>query len=346
MNINWGEVIKNVAPAGIAAGAGMLNARAANQTERQAIERQTAQDAQRAEIDRAELALKREQDARAAQADAMRKALQSALIMNTGDASFSREGFRSPVANISFSGGSRPSALGAEGRQAAELLNNQALQSLMSEGKPKTEAVPKAGGAGGGGAMPQPDKSSVWEKALGMSTLGATLGPSIWGAMKGGGSFVDDAVKGTASKALEGGRSVMGGLNSIAGPAAMGAGLISNFMPEGAAKGAMSGASTGATLGSLVPGVGTAIGAGIGALVGGIKSHQNDTLGAREEFAKKLGYGNGKELEPLFQKLREAGRQDLVDIAIGKIGRHDKAGNQAWMQEVASVVPPAPGRRA
>jgi hypothetical protein len=108
-------------------------------------------DHENALMGRQELDLRQRNEGRTAQSDAYLKALKSALVMNMRDASFSRpEG----IPNISFSGGARPSALGAQGKEAASVLNNQALQSLMGGSKfdalPALEkfspsALPKAG---------------------------------------------------------------------------------------------------------------------------------------------------------------------------------------------------------
>jgi hypothetical protein len=109
--------------------------------------------AENAHQNRGDLDLKRRDETRTAQNDAFRNALRSALALNTQDVSANRpEG----VPNISFSGGARPSAIGAQGRQAAELVNQRALDTLMNPDEdyyemPDVEtfapsALPKASG--------------------------------------------------------------------------------------------------------------------------------------------------------------------------------------------------------
>lgn len=133
---------------------------------------QAMRDHENALINREVLKLRQAEDSRTTEEDNFRKALVSALGMNMQDAKFSREGFRSPVANISFSGGARPSALGTQGREAASLLNNQALQRLMA-GPPERTELPALERA----EMP---KASIWERlagpvGLGLSVAGAGL---------------------------------------------------------------------------------------------------------------------------------------------------------------------------
>lgn len=332
--MNWGEIIKTALPVAVPAAAGMLNARASNKTEREQMVRSDAQMAEQNAIARDRLALDQQEAARKAQEEAIRQGLQSALMMNMRDASFDRSGFRTPVANISFSGGSRPSAIGEQGQQLAQLMNQRAMLELMKGSEaPKGTAVPKSATARTSATPEAEDKGgSIWQKALTGGTLAATLGPSIWGAMKGGSKGVAKGLVGDVAGGA------MSGLNKFAGPAGMVAGIAAPFLPEGSARSAASGFSTGATIGSVVPGIGSAIGGGIGAAVGAIKGAQNDTLGRREDFAKSLGMGNGNELDPLFNALRAAGRDDLVDMAMNKIGKHDKKAEQMWEQEVASVL--------
>lgn len=80
-------------------------------------------------LDRADLDLKRRLDARLGQSDAYEKAIQGALGKNIQDVHMDRP---SGIPNISFTGGSRPSAIGPEGRAAASELNKQAMLKLMS----------------------------------------------------------------------------------------------------------------------------------------------------------------------------------------------------------------------
>lgn len=114
------------------------------------------------------------------QADAERKqafadALRSALAMNMQDAKFDRSGFKTPVANISFSGGARPSAIGAQGRDAGAMMNNSALQRLMSpepmQELPAAERVKAS----------EPSKASFWEKLAGPLGMGLTVAGQFGG---------------------------------------------------------------------------------------------------------------------------------------------------------------------
>ncbi len=212
MTVNWAEVLKAAAPIAT----GIARTGAANRTEQNATNIITSRDAEQAAIDRARLGLDRDrlgldqtQDARVAETDAVRKALQASLIKNTQDASFSRDGFRSPVANISFSGGARPSALGAQGQEIADLLYNKSLTSLMNGGAPKgpsSEAVPRGSGSGVPEYQPAETKTggSFWENALGIAGLGANALPSILSAF-GGPSATDVAAKAGAAMKGAGG---------------------------------------------------------------------------------------------------------------------------------------------
>jgi hypothetical protein len=92
-------------------------------------------------------------EGRASQNDAYKNALLSALALNTRDVSANRP---AGVPTISFSGGARPSAIGPEGRAAAQLMNRRSLDTLtnpaaltalpeMASFTPS--ALPKASGA-------------------------------------------------------------------------------------------------------------------------------------------------------------------------------------------------------
>lgn len=133
---------------------------------------QDASNFERALMDRELLDLKRREEARAAQKEAFGMALKSALAKNMQDVSFDRSGFKTPVANIKFSGGARPSAIGAEGREAASVMNNQALQSLMNPQGFNEMAAPERV------QFSEPQKASIWEKiagplSMGLSAVGA-----------------------------------------------------------------------------------------------------------------------------------------------------------------------------
>lgn len=79
---------------------------------------------------RADLDLKRRGDTRTAQSDSYKKALNSALAMNMKDVSLS--GLDPSIPKVSFGGGARPSAIGQEGRDAAGVMNKQAMGQLMN----------------------------------------------------------------------------------------------------------------------------------------------------------------------------------------------------------------------
>lgn len=97
--------------------------------ETQDAQRLAAQNAEEnARQGRAGIELNQKQDARASENNAYKNALLSALALNTKDVSANRP---SGVPTIAFSGGSRPSAIGAQGHQAAELANEHALDRLL-----------------------------------------------------------------------------------------------------------------------------------------------------------------------------------------------------------------------
>lgn len=79
-------------------------------------------------MDRAGLDLKRRQFGIDSEGDAFKKAMQSAVAKNIQDVNFS--GVPSDVPVIRFSGGNRPSAMGPEGRAAAALMNQKAMERL------------------------------------------------------------------------------------------------------------------------------------------------------------------------------------------------------------------------
>lgn len=85
--------------------------------------------AENAKQGRAEIDITRRKDTREASSDAYKNALRSSLALNTKDVTATRP---TGVPNISFSGGGRPSALGAQGRQAAEIMNQRSLERLLN----------------------------------------------------------------------------------------------------------------------------------------------------------------------------------------------------------------------
>lgn len=128
------------------AASGAADAAAANRGEetrtlltRDSLGMQAARDFENAQQNRAKLQLDQQDAARTSETDAYKKALKSALAMHMQDVSVNRP---DGVPMIRFSGGARPSAIGPEGREAAALLNNKALQRLMGDGDPRMELAP------------------------------------------------------------------------------------------------------------------------------------------------------------------------------------------------------------
>lgn len=109
----------------------------------------------------AQIEMQQKQDERDALNTAYKNALRSSLALNMSDTHFARpEG----VPDFSVSGGPRPSALGAQGKEAASLMNAKAIEALMNPEKltalpmpepyslsdlPKTSALDNVLGAAG-----------------------------------------------------------------------------------------------------------------------------------------------------------------------------------------------------
>lgn len=104
-------------------------------------------------------------DQRAAQQAAYQNALRAAFASNAQDVNIDRSQFRSNVPTIRFSGGSRPSAIGPIGRQAAQLMAQQSLQQLQNP-QPYMK-LPNV-------AFPEPSKAGFWEKLAGPVAFGMT----------------------------------------------------------------------------------------------------------------------------------------------------------------------------
>jgi hypothetical protein len=79
---------------------------------------------------RARIEMDQKESSRDALNDAYKNALRSSLAMNMQDSMVG--GLPKGVPNISFGGGARPSAIGAEGKAAAGALNASAMRSLMN----------------------------------------------------------------------------------------------------------------------------------------------------------------------------------------------------------------------
>jgi len=379
MTVNWGEVFKAAGPA---IGA-MAQGKATNRYVGDVNAIQQARDAEdaavnraRAEVEARTVGVAEQKAAQDAEMQAIRNAMLGRMMQNMGDVSFSGN-FRSNVPKISFSGGSRPSALGADRGELGALLNHRAMQSLMTP--------PQAAGGGGSQAVPrnqgvmpayQPAQTSkgggFWENALGVAGLGASIAgaamqprPSVAGtvakaaapaAAEAGANYIGNAIRNTAGKmpgagisnaALAGAdvatkapTSFWSGVNSAAGPIAMGVGLAAPFLPAGKARTAADWASKGAQVGSFIPGVGTGIGAAAGAVAGAIKGHQNATKPQREDFAKRMGYRSLHDLNQALAAMGPEG-QELKRVGENVVGKHDFKGNQRWLEQTAMLL----GRR-
>lgn len=99
------------------------------------------------------------QEQREGQNNAYRNALRGALASNMQDASFDRSGLDPAIPVIRLGGGARPSAIGAQGRDAGGELNRQAMLELMNPEKVELSEQKQAG---------------FWEKLAGPLSLGMT----------------------------------------------------------------------------------------------------------------------------------------------------------------------------
>jgi hypothetical protein len=79
---------------------------------------------------RARIEMDQKEAQRAALNDAYKNAMRSSLAMNMQDSSVGP--LPKGVPSIAFSGGSRPSAIGSQGKAAASAMNNSAMQSLLN----------------------------------------------------------------------------------------------------------------------------------------------------------------------------------------------------------------------
>lgn len=172
----WSGLLKGIgALAGITSG----GAKGAAEGRMSEAELQLARDNQRlaAErdfqnslMDRSRLDMEQRQFSRSARGSDASDALRGALLKNLQDAKFDRpEG----IPMISMGGGLRPSALGVEGREVGDVLNQRALAALLAGEKfaplPALQRVQQS-------ALP---KAGFWEKLLG----GAGLAGSIIGGI-------------------------------------------------------------------------------------------------------------------------------------------------------------------
>lgn len=105
----------------------------------QGITAQAQNDNARAQA--AQIEMQQKEAERVALNDAYKNALRSSLAMNMQDAKFARP---TGVPDFSMSGGARPSALGAEGKQAAGVMNARAMEELLHPGTLTSLPMPQA----------------------------------------------------------------------------------------------------------------------------------------------------------------------------------------------------------
>ncbi len=314
------------------AGAATENRGEANkeQLTRDSIQASAARDYENALQQRAKLALDQQEAAQRESADAYKQALYAALAKNTQDVKFDVSKFRSNVPDISFSGGSRPSAIGEEGRRAADIMGNQALQRLMNPQKPQEMPAPEKFQASA------PKEAGFWENLAGpaggiMSTVGNIVDR--------GKTAADVAGK---VAGIAGGAAPLFGAGGSTGLAAStigtGGGFAGSFGGGGgaAATGAGIGAAGAATLG---------IGAAAAAAYMLWKGNRNDTKEDREDFAKKVGYDD---LGQFYSHLETMGPQGVELARVGRsvIGKKDKGANQQWVKTVTDFLQQQDGQNA
>lgn len=115
---------------------------------------------------RAGLDLRQREFAQGSQNNAYRNAIRSAIAKNLQDVTLG--GVPKGVTPVSYGGGLRPSALGPEGREAADVMNRKAMMSLMNGEKfnplPAIERT----------AAPAFKKAGKWENILGGAAVGTS----------------------------------------------------------------------------------------------------------------------------------------------------------------------------
>lgn len=179
--LTFGSFMKQAAPgligsvaSGLAGGAQKGREGQNNNAIQQALfAQQENQNKYRAGVENAGIDLERRKFAQGSQSDAYKKAIQSALGMNLQDAHVNRP---KGVPNISYSGGLRPSALGAEGRAASSELNKQAMLKLMNG--EKFDELPQYQGT----AAPTYKGPGAFENIMGTVGLGANSLNTAMGA--------------------------------------------------------------------------------------------------------------------------------------------------------------------
>jgi hypothetical protein len=178
--MDWGSLLKQVATnpdtytsvlgalaKGKQSGREGENAAATSQADFAQKERAAVEAAQ---LNRGQLDIQQKQQTQGSQNNAFTQALRSSLAMNMKDVSANRP---KGVPNISFSGGLRPSALGAEGRKAAGSMNTLA-QGKLDAGGDQFDALPPIERT----TAPEYTKPGFWENALG---VGATAAGTVSG---------------------------------------------------------------------------------------------------------------------------------------------------------------------
>lgn len=134
--------------------------------ERAMLEREILRDKENAHMGRADLELKQKSHALDARGTNYKDAMRSALAKNITDVSIDAPG----VKKMAFSGGLRPSAMGVEGRAAADAMNRQSMEALL-KGETFTP-LPAVASA----ALPQYKKPGFFENLLG---AGGAVGSAI-----------------------------------------------------------------------------------------------------------------------------------------------------------------------
>jgi hypothetical protein len=142
-------------------------------------------DLQQALLERAKLEMQQKDMVRDSRGQDARDAMRGALMKNVKDVSMNRP---SGVPMMQFSGGLRPSAMGEGGRQAGELLEQQALASMLQGGdkfttlpelkKTELTALPEANFWDQ--LLNGTSQASLFAKALGLDAIGS--GPGQPGA--------------------------------------------------------------------------------------------------------------------------------------------------------------------
>ncbi len=348
MAVDWSKIISLAGPAL----ANMAQAKTNNRAYENNTNIVTARDAEQAAIDRAklgqtqqELELRAAADARIAQNEAYAKSLHSAALMGAKDASFDRSGFKGPVADISFSGGLRPSMFGAAGQDAAGQVNRAAMQELMkppstgksSTGKSSTEAVSRyAEGSVPGYEAPTTEGAGFWERALGIAGFGATIAGELMKARGVGVNGPAGTPQPPATAAPRPGApsipSTSGGnLPGILGPGGVSVGF--GTPPEG---GGLTTSPFGSRSGSGM--LGSQYTVPSRRALPPSPTPSPEFLGTlmtaqREQFAKRMGYRSLQELNSALSSLGPQGQE---------LSRANVASDLTqWMQQVETML----GRR-